>query len=365
MNLHRYKVEIEGISQNDEFFYAEYEIEAEDEQKAEEKANNILLDYDTPQGMIYKYAKEIKYVKTLLISENIFYKYQPIYADDHNYALSNLKNNILYFKDPAMFNDPFDCKMYVDNKGTKEQWTTWFDKNGYDGHKAETEMEKFIKWEDGLISPNERNYFPVKVPAVCCFSKREDAILMWSHYADSHKGICLRFKATVKLTEHPMFRGVKNYYTIPLYIQDSEKKTLVTGIFKEVDYDAVTIPLIKQFGDPDSNLEVACKQLFIKHSDWHYENEYRIINPDPNPAYFRNRRFEYQRECLEGVIFGCKIIKKNAQLVYDEINKNNLDEHGNEIIINYYKAKESMDKYKINIELIPNIDKFINDLPSE
>jgi len=29
---------------------------------------------------------------------------------------------------------------------------------------------------------------------VCCFSKVNDEILMWSHYADSHRGVCLEFE---------------------------------------------------------------------------------------------------------------------------------------------------------------------------
>lgn len=39
------------------------------------------------------------------------YKYYSFSKKDSNFALSNLKNDILYFSKPEMFNDPFDCAL--------------------------------------------------------------------------------------------------------------------------------------------------------------------------------------------------------------------------------------------------------------
>ena len=43
-----------------------------------------------------------------------------------------------------------------------------------------------------------------------CFSKRNDSILMWSHYADSHKGVCFEFDY-----ESPYFYDVLYENKIP------------------------------------------------------------------------------------------------------------------------------------------------------
>ena len=39
----------------------------------------------------------------------------------------------------------------------------------------------------------ERNKINLYERGVCCFSEKKDDILMWSHYADGHKGFCLEF----------------------------------------------------------------------------------------------------------------------------------------------------------------------------
>ena len=65
-------------------------------------------------------------------SRKIFYKYQSLkVATDENgnlinYTIKNLENNQLYFGYPPKFNDPFDCRIYVDNKAKEEQWISHF-----------------------------------------------------------------------------------------------------------------------------------------------------------------------------------------------------------------------------------------------
>lgn len=68
MKLHKYKVEIEITSHDDELLYDEFETDAENEEKAREKANDILFDSDTPQGMMYKHGDNAKVMSILLIT---------------------------------------------------------------------------------------------------------------------------------------------------------------------------------------------------------------------------------------------------------------------------------------------------------
>jgi hypothetical protein len=75
---------------------------------------------------------------------------------------------------------------------------------------------------------------------ITCFSSCNDSILMWSHYAVKHCGVCLAFEI------------------------DESTKTNVRAI----DYiDSNT--LINNIRYPDA--------LFIKHKDWAYEKEWRFI----------------------------------------------------------------------------------------
>lgn len=69
---------------------------------------------------------------------------------------------------------------------------------------------------------------------VFCLSEIPDHILMWSHYADSHTGICIKFEAT----SHTQFFGLaqrvcyQTTYPILNIIKDSQddilKKALLT-----------------------------------------------------------------------------------------------------------------------------------------
>ena len=96
---------------------------------------------------------------------------------------------------------------------------------------------------------------------------------MWSHYADSHRGICLRFKATD---------------TTPFF-----------GLALEVDYqfDRPALNLVR-----DAPKVVLMKALLTKADYWRYENEYRIIDPFKGPGVQ-----EFPRELLDGVYLGAKI----------------------------------------------------------
>lgn len=67
----------------------------------------------------------------------------------------------------------------------------------------------------------------------------------------------------------------------------------------------------------------------------------------------------YQKEDLEGIIFGLNMDHKNAELVYVTVKKNIFD-FG--IPINFYKAVEVEHEYKLKIEPINDIEMYINEL---
>ena len=69
-----------------------------------------------------------------------------------------LEYHQLYLSDPLSFNDPFDCQMQI-------------------------------------YAPNyDINDFSANV-GIRCFSATYNNILMWSHYADGHRGLCIEFDA--------------------------------------------------------------------------------------------------------------------------------------------------------------------------
>ncbi len=114
---------------------------------------------------------------------------------------------------------------------------------------------------------------------VLSFSLVRDDILMWAHYADKHKGLCLEFD------------GSANY--------------VFFGEAQPVHYrDYVPLPLDEE---PVKQME---RVILTKAKHWKYEQEYRIVRP--GEAY---RFVEYPQELLTGVIFGCMMPDHLRQFV--------------------------------------------------
>lgn len=166
-----------------------------------------------------------------MTGERRYYQYQNLkeVMDENgkkrNYAIENLSKNQLYFSDPTTFNDPFDCLIRLNFAGTPEQWIKYFCRDkGCTIKKAKEIVDSFPKNADGLVSPH-KDLVNVKVPKVSCFCNTNNDILMWSHYADYHRGICLCFEAT---PEH----------TMPLYEPNTGQKIAISGKFERVIYDS-------------------------------------------------------------------------------------------------------------------------------
>jgi hypothetical protein len=81
---------------------------------------------------------------------------------------------------------------------------------------------------------------------VLCFSDSWDNPVMWSHYADRHRGICLGFD----VPDHAVKPIDYSAHRLPFRLDDAERT-------------AVTPDMIEQL-------------IYTKFEDWRYEQEYRI-----------------------------------------------------------------------------------------
>jgi len=86
---------------------------------------------------------------------------------------------------------------------------------------------------------------------VICFSEKPDEILMWSHYSDNHKGICLEFTA--------------------------EKGTDLSNLDKnhKVEYLAEYPRLMLTDFVNNDLAKASIKVMWTKAKIWEYENEWR------------------------------------------------------------------------------------------
>jgi|GEM_PF-1437574 len=279
-----------------------------------------------------------------MTDEKVFFKYQKI----DKYCIKNLSENQLYFRDPTKFNDLFDCQVLLDGRASKEDWIVRCLDRGMPLDEANALLSGALtlgvcRKEDGILvfCPDDEDREILKrerywdlhwdlkiesIPGVCCFSKNDKNILMWSHCANEHRSICLRFR---------FGDG---------WISDN---------IREVKY-VDEVYLLKAFDeDIESKVrEVLCK----KFSVWEYEQEYRIFL---NANAFGKRVVKYEKTDLERVIFGLRISREDATSVYNIIRENYLS---NGIDVDFCKAESVRGKYEIKYKKIDDIDEYLNGL---
>src|SRR5260221_11391867 len=124
--------------------------------------------------------KEIPYPKTI-------YKYSRI----NEFVFQQLTNNEFWFSNPQDFNDPYDCNIGFSKKEYSEGEIQAF----WEGANASEEIKnQSIKdWITDQSLIEKSLFVPIRnllrEKGLACFTSKNDSILMWSHYADSHKGI--------------------------------------------------------------------------------------------------------------------------------------------------------------------------------
>lgn len=114
-----------------------------------------------------------------------------------------------------------------------------------------------------FFSVNKTKKYIRKHTFITCFSHRNNSILMWSHYGDSHKGVCLEFEYEADILNDVHYTDQKPFFNIYQYtraiIQSNESNEQ------------------KKFGNDDLKNNVF--SLFCtKAKDWSYEKEVRSIS---------------------------------------------------------------------------------------
>ncbi len=176
-------------------------------------------------------------------------------------SLSVLINRAFWFTKPDSFNDPFDCKVPFDNRINLEELRRFLPRyrryRGISKKQAEKDIQQIIDskgqadtkftevWSIVLKAADE----DLRNSGVFCLSQCNTNILMWSHYADNHKGFCIEF-----------VRGPQNV------LGDYDKT-------RPVKYRA-EYPVISPL-----SLKAPDLKFWSKAADWKYEKEWRLINP--------------------------------------------------------------------------------------
>jgi hypothetical protein len=226
------------------------------------------------------------------------YKFRSLEGESKGWTLDIIRNSRLYFARPDQFNDPFDCappfalaKDPADPAFVKELEDDERRIAAESGLTAEQLDE--LRGREGV--PVERMAAAVRENTlrqlrgdtrVFCFSSEQCHPLLWSHYADSHRGVCLHFSCS--------------YGTL-------------IGLARQVackeDREPILIPLQYQTDD-----QLTDKMVLVKAAFWAYENEYRIIGharADWGHSFDGSWRVAFPPELLCGITLGTRISADN------------------------------------------------------
>lgn len=250
----------------------------------------------------------------------VLYKYESI----NEYSLRNLKNAQIFFNAPSSFNDPFDCSLNEASFTCEEkdfaELYNYMQKKGVFGNVcpannvSELPVDFLKQCLDGLIgSIGEIEDRQLNKIGCTCFSRKNNHILMWAHYANGHKGMCLEFDAT-----KAPFNGAYQVTYSDELPKINPIKILTNSYIGILSREAV-------------------KPLLTKYECWKYEEEWRLFHKEPRKLY------GYEFDDLKAVYFGTDVVFTDLEIVCLILQGQNKN-------VQFFKAKKSKAKYALEFE---------------
>ena len=199
----------------------------------------------------------------------------------NNVYLDSLRDNKLWLSSPRCFNDPFDCAF---NIGSESEINV--DEDAFSPEIRRTNiMKQFIEARTRLINlimPNDDNL--VYVGCLADYNNLKSN-LMWSHYANCHKGFCIEYDSNSLREKVKTILPVKYQKDIDYFKSD-----------KFCSQDGLTLLIYYSY-------ELCC----IKSSEWSNEKEWRIVGEQKastKPGYYIDTSIP------KAVYIGCKASKE-------------------------------------------------------
>lgn len=212
----------------------------------------------------------------------LLYKYKS-YSEGH--LTDFIVNSVFYLSSFNEFNDPYDCKSKaVFSKSGKDRIKYLkalkkVNKTNYSKSKqmyrdlaGPIELEKGLKVaRQGIIEST----------GIHSFSTKRKNLLMWSHYSNSHRGVCLIFDTA----------------------RDPDVFSNALPITYSHEYPVIEHPNFQ-------SKELITKSFLTKALEWGYEDERRIV--------LQNRvrqKLYFDPKSLFGIILGIKTTAEDVRMI--------------------------------------------------
>jgi hypothetical protein len=249
-----------------------------------------------------------------------FYKYRSMNGDATKWVAQTVLQNEVYFPAASSFNDPFDLRPVFSLQASPERHREDYLRLSRKFEPHLTEVQRAAEVDRVMATSmceNEIGNTTAHIEAihshlistnigVFCVSTKWDDILMWSHYADSHRGICLEFDGTLPFMAHAQ----KVHYAdkrVPINLYDDSQETAME------------------------------KALLTKSKQWSYESEWRLLRYKDGPGVVRFRPGN-----LTGIVIGAMTSSPTVDTIMSWIGQRSIP-------LNLYRASISPKQFALDV----------------
>ena len=235
------------------------------------------------------------------------YKYRALDA----YALTAIINNIGWFATADSFNDPFDCAISVADEKLEDSVQHAIEVIAERTGTEFSDADRKVKPEDAEAFHRYQKQLQEGLRqeiGIFCLTEVPDDILMWSHYANCHRGFCIQYDRTPANSLGRLASPVRYARNYPLIS-------------------------FRDMAGPDK--EKTTEALWLTKSDhWSYEREWRVLQVPGGKAH----QFDFD---ITGIIFGIRMPETERYTI-----RNVLANRSN---VSFREAKKSRSEFKIEI----------------
>lgn len=327
------------------------------------------------------------------------------YRSGSELSMKELIYDELYFGSRAECNDPYEGKMFAVLDKDEGFWNNlvrvalkFFDSEVVEYlikriinlylSKAPMHLDELLKIseEEFLQLGNDelerailknmyeslKQYIQRQIPAeqyFVCFSRSKNNYLLWSHYANNHKGFCLVFRPiNHEIQQNPNWIKTSVGLKFP-HIEKPYIRLSVPASFTLQDVQYVAEPTCLNgmmcfsgavVGDRYSPQEIEefqhkYNQTYLqKHSIWEYEEESRIVLSSVYPWITgdtvsftpHDRLFRYNSTQLVGIVLGVKMPKAQRErikeIIAEKVERWYIATTGHRIISNFVLFEETL-----------------------
>lgn len=218
------------------------------------------------------------------------YKYRPI--DQH--IEKNIIHSLFAYVRVSNFNDPFELRPSF--AFSYDQW------NKENAFNTKEKVDKILKGIRNMNSfGNDSTSVLLNGIFVSCFTSTVDSILMWSYYANGHKGVCYEFD-----------------------IPDAEYCEMD---FSEVNYaeerPEIKIHITTQNSEDEVNVDQESSYIkknihriiTTKSNVWKHENEIRLFLKDKKLEHISKQYIDLSLPFISKIFLGALVTNNDKELI--------------------------------------------------